>query len=109
MTFHVYILRDSRMRALYVGQTGNLRQRMAAHNRAPFAADVALVSVIPCESRDDALAVERHYLWTLRPVHNIYGSPSHWTSEDYDDSDRPLSVRERKCAALERAKAEVAA
>ena len=101
--FHVYIFRDADMRALYVGQTRDLRARMRAHSRSPFASDVALVSVIPCESRDDALAVERHYIWTLRPSFNKYGSPARVTVDELDE--RGPTARDRKRDALARLKA----
>ena len=76
MTFHVYTAFDADRRPLYVGQTGNLSQRMDNHRRySGWFHDAALVAVIPFDTRAEAIEAEAWRIDKLRPLHNVQHNP----------------------------------
>ncbi|WP_363152335.1 GIY-YIG nuclease family protein [uncultured Mucilaginibacter sp.] len=67
MTFYVYILYSPTSGKYYVGQTGNLDQRLEKHNSATFANSATkagipweIYYVIECISRKQAVNIESH-------------------------------------------------
>lgn len=87
MTFHVYTLFGADMVVLYVGQTGNLHQRMRDHQRR-FGDLVTCVAVDPCATREEALELEHRRIVELRPLHNKQGNPrfqSAWVAAAADE------------------------
>jgi len=109
MTFHVYAAFDAEGRPLYVGQTGNLPQRMAAHrSQKIWEHRAAVVFITPAATRREACVLEAERIADLRPQFNFQHNPRHRRLEDVLPDDRPLTVRDRKWLALRQLKAEYA-
>lgn len=69
--FVVYRMYDAQGILLYVGKTGAVTSRLAAHMRTqPWADQIARVEYIKCVSEQAALAVERYLIEVLTPRHN---------------------------------------
>ena len=85
MTFHVYTMFDADRRPLYVGQTGNLPQRMQQHRSNFWHGAVALVAVIPFATREDALKAEAWRIGKLRPLYNTQHNPRRMTVAEVID------------------------
>lgn len=68
----VYVLYDARHEPIYLGSTGNFRQRITAHERGdkPWVSYMAT----PCADREAAYQLEDHYLRTRKPPANIKAS-----------------------------------
>ena len=67
MSFTVYILHSVKLDKYYMGQTSNLEERIKFHNTGVFknaytskAHDWVLVFFIPCTSKNQAIAIEKH-------------------------------------------------
>lgn len=72
----VYCYYDVEGRPLYVGQSGNLRQRDRTHARtASWYAEVASMAIlVRCSTRENARFRECQQIVSLRPAHNIQHS-----------------------------------
>lgn len=104
MSYHVYVCYDAARRPLYVGRTGNLRQRMSAHDSSsPWMKDCALISVLPFATYDEASRGEGDRIATLRPRHNRHLTSS-WkrsVAEAMEDvAPEPPTACERRRSAL---------
>lgn len=76
MTHYVYSAFDADRRPLYVGYTGNLRQRMRQHKSASaWVQRAAVIYVERFATRDEALTREAERIRNFRPIHNIQGNP----------------------------------
>lgn len=82
MTHHVYTFWHDRT-PLYVGCTGNLRQRMAAHHGSAHDVRANWISVVPFEDEDEAFGAEADLIWSLRPLHNVQHNPRRMRLVDY--------------------------
>ena len=67
MPFTVYILQSIKLDKYYIGQTYDLSERLELHKTKYFknsftakADDWTLVFTLPCESRDEALYIEKY-------------------------------------------------
>ena len=67
MSFTVYILHSSKLEEYYIGQTSDLSERIDLHNSGFFdhsftskANDWTLVFSLNCDSRKQALSIEKH-------------------------------------------------
>ena len=69
MNYCVYVLTNAK-KEIYVGQTGSLAQRIANHNageseRTRDGRPWWLLYSLPCDSRKEALALERYIYWRM--------------------------------------------
>lgn len=72
MSYAVYTIRDAATgEALYVGMTGNLRRRLAAHSRKPWAIG-SVASAVTCTDRTVARQLEASTIFELQPRYNTY-------------------------------------
>jgi excinuclease UvrABC nuclease subunit len=70
----VYVARDAGGRVLYVGMTGSLWQRMAAHAaKAPWWTQAHSIALIPCRSKRQALRLESQTIAATEPTYNVIG------------------------------------
>ena len=89
MTFCVYTAYDADDRPLYVGFTGNLDRRLAAHRRASaWVAELDRIETVPYATKDEARAAEAQRIADLRPPHNIVHNQRPWFTEE--DIERAL-------------------
>jgi predicted GIY-YIG superfamily endonuclease len=103
MTHHVYTF--WRMHEpLYTGCTGNLPQRMRAHESRPWHAEATHISTVAFDSADEAFAAEARLIGKLRPRYNKRWNPAYCDLEDVLPDER-FTIRDRKRAALRALKA----
>ena len=69
--YAVYIMRDSEGRALYVGATSSVTQRINAHAGKPWFSLVASVEVTRCSSAEGLRHLETMKIQTELPAHNV--------------------------------------
>jgi excinuclease UvrABC nuclease subunit len=76
VTFSVYAYMDGD-RVVYVGCTGNMRQRQTGHRRSSWwTPDLQMVELANAESRGEALNLERLAIREHRPQYNRYHNTS---------------------------------
>jgi putative endonuclease len=84
MPFKVYILFSKKLGKYYVGQTIELNERMVLHNTKYFknsftakANDWSLVFSLDCDSRLQALAIEKHIkkMKSRKYIENLIKNP----------------------------------
>lgn len=75
--FEVYRAYDASRTLLYVGQTKNFKRRKLQHSTKSFwYADAVRWEMEPCDTREEALAVESALIQALAPIHNgVLGRP----------------------------------
>lgn len=108
-TFYVYRCYDADDQLVYVGQTGNVEQRMKAHRHGKVGALMARYEVAgPYPTRDAALTAEARAIAAEKPLINrrcnierLYDEPT------FEDMKAAIDGLTR--AEVERVRAEVAA
>lgn len=79
-TSGIYLLWGKRNSLIYVGQSGNVKNRLHSHSVYD---GTQLISLIPIENKANRLEIEKGLIFTLRPPANNW-SPSHYgTSARY--------------------------
>lgn len=66
----IYVMWDAAGRAIYVGQTQDLRHRMYGHRKADWFPEVASITTSVEMDRRDALRVEGLLVALMKPRHN---------------------------------------
>lgn len=101
---YVYTLWGSDSVPLYVGCAKDLWGRMAQHRRIrPWWADVKRIELAWYADRGEALGVEAHRIFAMRPRFNIAYNPRWWGDWDLAP---PVTVRDRRLDSLGRLRRE---
>lgn len=79
---YVYVI-NAANDTLYVGHTGNLFQRLAAHRREAWGTQIVKVHAQVYAVKAEALEIERDLIEGLEPEFNRQGNPRYMTWDDY--------------------------
>lgn len=88
----VYWLRGDRTEILYIGIAADIGRRISQHAKTkPWWSDVCTITVMDCDSRAEALELERYEIERLHPHYNVTHNEVAIASGSFHDGDEDLA------------------